>query len=264
MKKIIIFLMISLPLFAQSKGGAGSSNQHHVYAISLNTATNPQHLFVIGSSAATKLNVFNFVDTDWNVNRTDPQKAADSTSVNLSFVKDNPLFTIMGKHGETLFQVDSTGFNAFSLPYAAASDTTDQITTAGTTADSIRFSHNDHLQQFAHTAGSASFTAQRAGKYLVTFSGVWVSSAPNKTFNVWGQINETNITRSNTVFQLLGTAQQRVVTVTFIISMTVGQRFRLMQWSDDNAGKLDYTAAQATPTRPECPSIILTINKISD
>ena len=33
--------------------------------------------------------------------------------------------------------------------------------------------------------------------------------------------------------------------------------------SNDTNGKLDYTIKQTSPTRPVCPSIVSTINKIS-
>jgi hypothetical protein len=68
---------------------------------------------------------------------------------------------------------------------------------------------------------------------------------------------------SNTTFQLLGTSTDRVVTVTYILPFEIGDVMTLVFSSNDTGGKLDYTTKQTSPTRPVCPSIILTINKIS-
>jgi hypothetical protein len=150
------------------------------------------------------------------------------------------------------------------LYYTNLSDTTDQQLTGGTTADSIVYSTNDLIYGFTHTAGHAKVFAIYSGKYLVTFSGIWQSSAPNKYFNVWADINGTNVPRSNTQFQLIGTNQNRVVTVTFIVDMTAGQYLKLWQWSDDANAFMDFTTSQINTIRPISPSIILTINKVND
>jgi hypothetical protein len=156
------------------------------------------------------------------------------------------------------------GLTNFTSPYVNLSDTTDQQLTGGTTADSIVYSCNDQIYGFTHTAGHAKVFATYSGKYLVTFSGIWQSSAPSKYFSVWADIDGANVPRSSTQFQLIGTNQNRVVTVTFIVSMTAGQYLKLWNWSDDANAFMDYTTAQVNPTRPVSPSIILTINKISD
>jgi hypothetical protein len=148
--------------------------------------------------------------------------------------------------------------------YGSYYDLTDQVTYGNTTAYPILFSNNDAQYGFTHTAGTSAITATYPGKYLVTFSGIFQSSNSNRTFNVWLRVDGVNYANSNTKFAMLGTAQNRVVTVTYIIPLTAGQNFEVVMQSDDSAAKLDYTPAQTTPDRPVCPSIILTVNKISD
>jgi hypothetical protein len=151
-----------------------------------------------------------------------------------------------------------------TAPYGSYLDLTDQVTAENTTAYPVKFSVNDAQYGFTHSAGTSAITATYTGKYLITFSGVFQSSTNNRTFNVWLRVNGANYANSNTKFAMLGTAQNRVVTVTYIIPLTAGQYFELVMQSDDSAAKLDYTAAQTTPDRPACPSIILTVNKISN
>jgi hypothetical protein len=164
--------------------------------------------------------------------------------------------------GSKWIGLSSDGF--LTAPYACYLDTTDQVTSSTTTAYPIKYNVNDAQYGFTHTAGTSAITVVNTGKYLITFSAVFQSSSPNKIFNVWVRVNGVNYAMSNTCFQLLGTAQNRVVTVTFILAFTAGQNFELVMQSNDTGGKLDYTTHQHSPDIPVCPSIILTINKISN
>ena len=151
-----------------------------------------------------------------------------------------------------------------TAPYASYIDTTDQVTASITTAYPITYNVNDAQYGFTHIAGTSAITATYTGKYLISFSGIFQSYTANKTFNVWLRVDGVNYDMSNTNFQLLGSAQNRVVTVTYIISLTAGQNFELVMQSNDTGGKLSFTTHQHTPERPASPSIILTVNKVSD
>jgi hypothetical protein len=164
--------------------------------------------------------------------------------------------------GSKWIGLSSDGF--LTAPYASYLDTTDQVTASTTTAYPVKYNINDAQYGFTHTAGTSAITVVYTGKYLITFSGVFQSSSPNKIFNVWLRVNGVNYAMRNTCFQLLGTGQNRVVTVTYIVALTAGQNFELVMQSNDAGGKLDFTTHQHSPDIPECPSIILTISKISN
>jgi hypothetical protein len=165
-------------------------------------------------------------------------------------------------NGSKWIGLSSDGF--LTAPYASYIDTTDQVTASTTTAYPVKYNINDAQYGFTHTAGTSAITADYTGKYLITFSGVFQSSAPNKIFNVWLRVNGVDYAMSNTNFQLLGTAQNRIVTVTYIVPLAAGQNIELVMQSNDTGGKLDFTTHQHSPDRPVCPSIILTVNKISN
>jgi hypothetical protein len=171
---------------------------------------------------------------------------------------------IDGATGATGLQGPTGADGLLTAPYASYIDTTDQVTVNATTAYPITFNVNDAQYGFTHTIGTSAITATYTGKYLITFSAVVQSSSPYKTFNIWLRIDGTDYPMSNTIFQLLGTAQNRIVTVTYIVPLTAGQNFELVMQSDDTGGKIDYTTHQYSPERPVCPSIILTVNKISE
>ena len=75
-----------------------------------------------------------------------------------------------GKYYWALRYTDSTGIEVLKVPYASLSDTTDQVTQSSGVADSIKFSCNDVLYGFAHTAGEASLTVTHTATYLVTLA----------------------------------------------------------------------------------------------
>jgi len=149
------------------------------------------------------------------------------------------------------------------FPFASLIDTTDQTTSSATASYPITFNVNDTLRGISHTVGDSNITFNCSGIFLISFSGIFSSSAPNKVFNVWIRHNHVDVPMSNTTFQLLGTSTDRVVTVTYILPFEIGDVMTLAFSSNDTGGKLDYTTKQTSPTRPVCPSIILTINKIS-
>ena len=91
-----------------------------------------------------------------------------------------------------------------------------------------------------------------------------VEKCINKTLDIWLAVNGVNVPRSNTISKFVGLANERIITVTYIYTFTAGQYFELYMRSDDTNTVIIATAAAAgPPSRPACPSIIVTVNKIS-
>jgi hypothetical protein len=170
---------------------------------------------------------------------------------------------IDGSIGATGSQGPTGADGLQTAPYASYIDTSDQVTTNPALTYPITFNVSDAQFGFTHTEGTPQITAQYTGKYLITFSAIFQSSAPYKTFNIWLRVDGNDYAMSNTLFVMLGTNQNRIVTVTYIIPLAAGQNFELVMQSDDTGGKIDYTPHQHSPERPLCPSIILTVNKVS-
>lgn len=153
----------------------------------------------------------------------------------------------------------------YGQPHACFADTTNQTTISTTKKYEVKFSTNVHIDgDISHTAGDSIITINESGVYYISWSGIFASSAPNKTVNIWICKNNTPIPISNTIFQLLGTAQERLATVTYVVEFNSGDTFNICWQSNDTGMTLKSTGKQANPVRPTCPAIILTINKISD
>lgn len=151
--------------------------------------------------------------------------------------------------------------NLVNFPYGSFSSNADQTCTAGTTADAITYSTTDTADGI-NLSDSSHINIPTAGTYLITFSAVCKTATPNAYVEIWMAVDGTPVDNSNTITRFIGSANERIVTVTFIYNFTAGQYFQLFMWSDYNTTKLEATGTQVNPTRPACPSIIVTVNKI--
>ena len=153
------------------------------------------------------------------------------------------------------------------LPYGNFSSLTSQFATAATVAYPVILEYDDVKNGLTHsTAGTASADVQIdiAGTYLITFSAVAKTNAPNDILDIWLRVNGADVPRSNTVSKFIGTGNERIVTVAYIYTFTAGQKFTLMYWGNAAGVQMVATGTAGTPARPASPSIIVTVNKISD
>jgi len=153
------------------------------------------------------------------------------------------------------------------LPHGSFSNST-TLTISGltTAAYPITFDTDEVKYLMTHSTGvnPSRIYVDVEGCYLITFSAVCKSSAPNKKLDIWFAVDGVNVPRSNTISNFVGSGNERIVTVTFLYEFLANQYFELYYASNDAGTTIVATAAQTNPTRPACPSIILTVNKISN
>lgn len=178
----------------------------------------------------------------------------------------DPIVTVKATDSTTTIIGDvnqSGGLANLYIAHGSYIDTTDQSPYVSTKNKAIKFNVTDMELGMTLAANDTVLTINTAGKYLITFSAVMKPSASGKTFNIFLCKNGSPYPMSNTIWQSLGTAN-RVITVTYIVSFTAGETMGLCWQTDDASSLLDFTTRQTSPTRPVCPSIILTVNKISN
>lgn len=146
-------------------------------------------------------------------------------------------------------------------PHGSFSSNADQTCTGGTTADAIIYQDTEDSNQVTLSLNSHINIAV-AGTYLVMFSAIARTTVPNSLIEIWLAVDGTNVPRSNTISRFIGTGNERVIAVQFIYTFTAGQYFQLFMWSDSNTTKLEATGTQVNPTRPACPGIIVTVNRV--
>lgn len=217
MKKLIILLLfMTTSLMAQSLGGdsyftkgntywtlsgttlSPTTSTHGIAGLSLrlNTATANYHTLTSGSSSATNLNAFNFVNTDINKTRTSLAQSTDTSSVSLSFLASGkPIVNIKGATGNTVLSIDSVG----NVGLGAASPTAD-LDISGTGQKDLQVKSTDNEAYFfldSPADNSAYFYFRSAGvnkwalgkdyatgDFSITKNGVSVFSALQSNGNI--------------------------------------------------------------------------------
>jgi hypothetical protein len=173
--------------------------------------------------------------------------------------------------------LSGTGGSGLSLPFIAASDSTDQITANANTPTVVKWDTLEAGSGFELNApGSA--TALVSGVYKITYSLQFVNT-DNAIHNaaVWLKINNTDVPRSTTVFTLQARKSAGVYNFLcgyseVVFSLEVGDVLELY-WAADAAYRvspardgiyIEHLAAQTVPyARPAVPSAIGSITFVS-
>lgn len=150
-----------------------------------------------------------------------------------------------------------------NLPYGSFSSSATQTCVATNLAYAITYSDTEASNQIT-LSNNSRINLAVAGEYLITFSAVGKSNAPNATLDIWMAVGGVNVARSNTLSRFVGAANERVITVTYIYPFTAGQYFELYMHSNTAGTVIQATGAAAGPPAvPASPSIITTVNMIS-
>jgi len=193
--------------------------------------------------------------------------ANDDSASAKAVVVDADNNVIVGDGGDTNYaQFDSSGELSFAgtagivLPHLMQSDSTDQAISNVNSTQVVTFNTDVHHDGITRTSSSR-FTFAKEGAYLIAFSGV-CEGATGKEIDVWMRINGDDVEASNTIYTFKTTGVAGVVAVTFVQHFDVDDYFEFWTWGDSTNCKWLATAAGENPTRPACPSIIITANYI--
>lgn len=160
--------------------------------------------------------------------------------------------------------------NGISLPNAMLISNLDQDLTSTTTEelltyDVVAFSNGIRV------VDNSKIYVPCSGQYLVTFS-LQVSNRSNavQEFEVWAKDTGVNYPSSRTRFDI--PARKDASTWSHIVPAISGiftvndpsaNYLQIAWWASSTDVFIEHYAAESTPTRPEIPSVILTINFVS-
>lgn len=173
---------------------------------------------------------------------------------------DSSLNNVIGNDGAAFLQT----------PHAMFMSDQDQTSAGTTVANTITF-NQPVIEQSVEVQDGDELYFKLAGQYLVTFT-LQVSNRDNAEhlFEVWASYNGTNFPLSNRRFDV--PARKNAVqfghvnpTITGIFTVTDpgADYLSIKWWSDSTMVFLEHYAAGTSPTRPEIPSVILTVNFVS-
>ncbi len=145
--------------------------------------------------------------------------------------------------------------------------TADTFTLATTSALAADIDTTAGSNTPTHTATCVSrITFSEGGLYAINLS-IIADSTGNDTMSAWLGLNETafngtSVARSTTTLGL-STNIESVIAVLYNIVLAAGNTVRIYYCGSATGCKLNATAAAASPTRPACPSVIISVVKIS-
>jgi hypothetical protein len=175
------------------------------------------------------------------------------------------------------FLLSDTGGSTLSLPFIAASDSTDQLATASNTATVVKWNTLEGGNGFTLNApGSA--TALVSGVYKITYS-LQLTNTDNAAHDaaVWLKINNVDVPRSTTIFTVPARKSAGVFSYVcayseVVFSLEAGDEMELY-WATNQAYDtspatdgiyIEAIAAQASPyVRPATPSALGSITFVS-
>ena len=173
--------------------------------------------------------------------------------------------------------LSATGGYSLSLPFIAASDSTDQLATASDTATVVKWNTLEGGNGFSLNApGSA--TALVSGVYKITYS-LQLANTDNAQHDaaVWLKINNVDVPRSTTIFTVPARKSAGVFSYVcayseVVFSLEAGDEMELY-WATNQSYRIspardgiyiEALAAQASPyVRPATPSALGSITFVS-
>jgi hypothetical protein len=164
----------------------------------------------------------------------------------------------------------ANGASELQAPHALLMSDQDQTLTSITTANNISY-NQPVITQGVEVRNGDEIWFSKTGQYLVTFSlQVTNRSNAEQTFEVWAGFNGSNYPLSNTRFDLPPRKSSDIwshvtpaVSGIFTVANPDTDYLTIKWWASSTLVFLEHYAAQTSPTRPEIPSVILTVNFVS-
>jgi hypothetical protein len=164
----------------------------------------------------------------------------------------------------------TNGGSELQNPHAMLMSDADQTNASITGANQLSF-NQPVITQGIRVENTDEIWFEKSGQYLVTFT-LQVSNRGNavQEFEVWAGYNGTNYPLSNTRFDVparksVGVYGHVVPAITgiFTVQNPDTEYLTIKWWADSTDVFLEHYAAGTSPTRPEIPSVILTVNFVS-
>jgi hypothetical protein len=155
-------------------------------------------------------------------------------------------------------------------PHAMLMSNQDQANPSITGANQLSF-NQPIITQGVRVENTDEIWFEKSGQYLVTFS-LQVSNRSNavQEFEVWAGYNGTNYPLSNTRFDIPARKSVSVwshivpvITGIFTVANPQTEYLTIKWWASSTDVFLENYPAGTSPTRPEIPSVILTVNFVS-
>lgn len=176
--------------------------------------------------------------------------------------------------GNNAISIDNSGWVLFKRPHGTFySIVTQAIADPAVNTQVLAFEKEVDNEGLIHslTTGGGFYNSRvyvpTSGSYEICFSGIADLNAPGpapKYIEIWLKVDGSSVAETNTRVCIPSTNTEMTVAVSLMVDLTAGQYIELGTWGDDTDCRWLYTQlTTATPARPDCPSVIMTVKKIS-
>jgi hypothetical protein len=147
--------------------------------------------------------------------------------------------------------------------YGSFYDTTTQTNLGATYANIMTYNNTD-LSVGVYITASSQIVIENTGVYNIQFSAqLDKTDGGNDEVEIWLRKNGVNVPYSATVVELQGNNAEVVAAWNFFVDANANDYYELVWHSIDTQLRILARGTQSNPSRPEVPSIILTVNKIN-
>ena len=149
------------------------------------------------------------------------------------------------------------------MHYGMFQDNQTQTNGGATTANVMLIRVTDFASGIS-IASNSRITMSRTGVYNIQFSSQFsrAGGAGFSTVEVWLSKNGSNVPETNTQLNVPQSGGKAVAAWNFLVQATANDYYQLYWSSTDTSVEMWYAAAGTNPTRPETPSIILTVCQV--
>jgi hypothetical protein len=143
--------------------------------------------------------------------------------------------------------------------YIAAHDELDQTNAASVNKMKFRVTNES---DGVTVENDSEITFSAAGVYNIQFSTqLLIPSGGGSTVDIWFMLNGNNLPQSNTRYYL-GNNEHKVAALNYVLSVQADDYVEIAWYSPRSTLILEHETGLATPTRPDIPSVILTVTQI--
>lgn len=161
------------------------------------------------------------------------------------------------------------GTKYLNAPYAEFEDQTDQVAANTTTAYAITFDTTE-ISNGITLSNSSRMNVAQAGIYNFNFT-IQVKNTVNDSedIDIWFRKNGTNIPNSNKRFGMsarksAGDPSHLVAAMNFFVKLEANDYVEIVFRVSNVGVSLEHFAASSSPTRPAVPSVIATVQFVSN
>lgn len=154
------------------------------------------------------------------------------------------------------------GGSGVNKHYGAFCDTTTQTASLTTAAYPMRFNTTE-ISDGVSIASNSRITVTDTGIYNIQFSAQLDKQTGSPAdIDIWLQYTGSNLPRSNTRLTVNGSQAKHVAAWNFVLPIVANDYVELMWSTSDTNTKILYVTSGSSPTRPEIPSVILTVTQV--